>query len=240
MGEETFQSWFRRLIVLCSTVLFTVFYAVMIDRVYEDWDSGVPGHCFNSNDMSARGSEWFWLGGLILFALTTLFTLFSPTNKVLSKWSERAEDLVDSWFVSSIHEISSLRSKTLAPPGKLTQHGWTRDSISLIAKLIVAHALNMALFLGAFILWVIIQFISVWSFGDGVYALEVAFYFEMWAWGVYDIVGLKQSNKHLLETSETEWGFGQVLPLVLIGIVGFNFMTAYKGMRAARCPLSRK
>jgi hypothetical protein len=65
------------------------------------------------------------------------------------------------------------------------------------------------------------QFLAIWWFGDGFYALEVAFYIGMWAWSFYDIVDLKLSNKTLIVGNEMAWGFGQVLAVVLMGVLVF-------------------
>ncbi|KAL1644438.1 hypothetical protein SLS58_004352 [Diplodia intermedia] len=224
--EETFNSWLRRLMVFFSAALFAVFYGLVNRTSYDEWDVFTSGFCYNQNDKSAEGSEWFWLAGVALYALAMLITLWAPANEVLSDWSERAEGLVDHWLRSSIQLISSTHSE--AWPS--LRGSRCLNFVFIGARYIGFLVLNTTRILGALVSWTIIQFVSIWSFGDGLYALEVAFYFGMWAWGVYDIVDLKQSNKHLLATNEDTWSFGQVLPVILIGTVGLNIMTAYRGL----------
>ena len=57
---------------------------------------------------------------------------------------------------------------------------------------------------------------------------RVLFYVGMFAWGLYDLVDLKINNAHLLEGSETSWGFGQILAVVLILVLIFELLDAVK------------
>jgi hypothetical protein len=54
----------------------------------------------------------------------------------------------------------------------------------------------------------------------------VFFYLGFTSWATYDIFGLKMQNADLVEDVETGWGFGQILPVVLLAIVLFNVVDA--------------
>ncbi|UKZ76983.1 hypothetical protein TrVFT333_004699 [Trichoderma virens FT-333] len=64
--------------------------------------------------------------------------------------------------------------------------------------------------------WIVIQWIAVWSFGDGFLPFTWFCYSLFNAWNVFDVVSLWQLNKDLLPGDEREWGFGQVLPLIML------------------------
>ena len=72
--------------------------------------------------------------------------------------------------------------------------------------------------------WCILQFWAIWSAGRGFQLIDVVFYAGFAAWNTFDVIGLKHSNKSLLTGSEQSWGFGQVLPLYLLLMLGFNLL----------------
>lgn len=49
------------------------------------------------------------------------------------------------------------------------------------------------------------------------------------AWNTYDIIDLKLSNRPLLQSSESSWGFCQVLPVVLIASIIISILDAFTG-----------
>jgi hypothetical protein len=74
---------------------------------------------------------------------------------------------------------------------------------------------------------------AIWSYGSTfgpLVIIEIVAYFGLSAWSVFDIIDLKLSNKPLLDGSESTWGFGQVLPVVLLMLVGFKFFESIRGV----------
>jgi hypothetical protein len=59
----------------------------------------------------------------------------------------------------------------------------------------------------------------LWSFGDDESVLLILVYMGFAAWNTYDIIDLKLSNTLLLNGTENSWGFGQVLPVVLLALL---------------------
>lgn len=49
-------------------------------------------------------------------------------------------------------------------------------------------------------------------------------------WNTYDIIDVKLSNKDIV-TDETAWGFGQILPVVMLILVLLSIIDAIQGMR---------
>ena len=91
----------------------------------------------------------------------------------------------------------------------------------LHAVQIAASALAVVLF------WCLTQFMAFLSFGDGYYPLLLTAFTGFMAWSTYDIIDLKYSNAHLVVGDESTWGFGQVLPMLLISSIGFQSIDAW-------------
>ncbi len=49
------------------------------------------------------------------------------------------------------------------------------------------------------------------------------------SWNTLDIIDAKVSNLHLVDPPESEmsWGFGQVLPMVLLGTIVFSALDVF-------------
>jgi hypothetical protein len=84
----------------------------------------------------------------------------------------------------------------------------------------------------AIFLWLFLQFLAFWSYGDEESLLIVLAYIGVAAWSTYDIIDYKLYNKSLLEDSESAWGFGQVLPVVLLALIALSTFDAAE----SRCP----
>lgn len=219
-GDERFRSWFRRLLVFCCTAEFIVFAGLAIwKQDYGEWDALGPGRCYISHDKSTWQSDWFWLAGVCIYALIRLVILVSKTKIMLEAYSENLQDTEDWLFRKCIGRWVDFRAQ-IQRRGEIRH--WGRGAAA-------AFCCFLVLALTTLIFSALIQFAAIWSFGDGFYALEVAFYIGMWAWSFYDIVDLKISNQHLLTEPETAWGFGQVLAVVLMGMIVFNLIDAFHG-----------
>ena len=74
-----------------------------------------------------------------------------------------------------------------------------------------------------FIEWCVLRFFALVAWGDDYSMAVILGLFGFAAWNSYDLIDLKRSNSDL-ETDESGWGFGQVLPLALLGLVLLNIM----------------
>lgn len=77
--------------------------------------------------------------------------------------------------------------------------------------------------------WLLVQFLALWSFGDGFYPLLTVGYIAFAVWNTYNILDLKSSNRSLIDGQENSWGFGQILPMVLLISIAYNVLDAFKG-----------
>ena len=88
-------------------------------------------------------------------------------------------------------------------------------------SLVTASTTELVLF------WSFSHFITVWSYGSGYYPVLLAAEVGFAIWSTYDIVDLKISNAHLVAGEESIWGFGQVLPMVILSLIGLQAMDAW-------------
>jgi hypothetical protein len=71
------------------------------------------------------------------------------------------------------------------------------------------------------------NFLAVWSFGSGSFGVETLAILGYLAWNTLDVIDAKVSNRHLVQ-NELAWGFGQVLPLILLGTFLFRALDVYQ------------
>ncbi|KAI9699854.1 MAG: hypothetical protein M1820_007029 [Bogoriella megaspora] len=205
--------------IVCSLILFTVFQIHVVLRELHNWDLLKPDYCYRYHDYSPRSSIWLWIAGVII--LTVAFSLMlTPRTKTLINWdhyTKKARTDMCNWCEKAFWNILA---KCIAD-----------DNVSLAAKL-PAIAFKMVCLLSASAVLLtyscILQFLGIFSYGDGYWPLEMAFLTALTAWQTFDIFDLKLSNKILLEDSETRWGFGQVLPIALLAMICFNVMNAWE------------
>ncbi|KAF2682486.1 hypothetical protein K458DRAFT_370386 [Lentithecium fluviatile CBS 122367] len=213
-GTERFRSYLRRFLVFICAASFSVLYGRSIwAQNYKDWNTLVSGRCYLFHDKSAWNSDWFWLAGVSLYALVLMLSLVNRTKEMLVVYSEGLHSGEERLFRDCVVRWREAQILSRNPKGP---RNW-RWRARLTG--------NFFVYLGAVVLALIYsacaQFLAIWSFGDGFYALEVCFYLGMWAWSFYDIVDLKISNSRLVVGNETAWGFGQVLAVVLMGAFVF-------------------
>jgi hypothetical protein len=214
-GTERFRSYIRRLLVLICTTAFCILYGRAIAAQNSDqWDPLVSGRCYLFHDQASQNSDWFWLAGLVLYALVLTLSLVNKTKKMITEFSAYLHSGEDTLFRKCVRQWRCLRTLSPAPEHpqtwRLPIYAASGASVVFVGMVILTSIYSACL-----------QFLAIWCFGDGFYALEVAFYLGMWAWSFYDIVDLKVSNRRLVVGNETAWGFGQVLAVVLMGALVF-------------------
>lgn len=112
----------------------------------------------------------------------------------------------------------------------LSTHTIRTTSHLLIPRQIL-RLFEYLIFNASLFLWYIFTvFLNLIAWGDSDSFLLILAYFGFAPWNTYDIIDLKSSNRALLTESETEWGFGQVLPMVLLGLVALNCLDGWKGL----------
>lgn len=77
--------------------------------------------------------------------------------------------------------------------------------------------------------WLLWEWMTLWAIGDSESLLVILLLFGFLGWNTYDIIDAKVSNRHLV-TNETTWGFGQVLPVIMLILVVLNIFDVVQGM----------
>ncbi|KAK2803553.1 hypothetical protein FQN51_003315 [Onygenales sp. PD_10] len=204
LGMHTgFPGWhvvIRQTAILICISISVAFQAIVLVREENQWDEEKSGYCYLSHDTSSTGSDWLWVAGAALYALSLALRLLPPTRAFIDK----CDKLRVPW----------------KPPK------WNGDkSLFVLSKWLLACMVHL-------VTWVAFQFVAIWFIGAGYYPLEVLAYIGFATWSTFFLVDLKVANKGLVKGSESEGGFGQVLPLALFITVGFNAVDSYRGERS--------
>lgn len=73
-------------VVLISVLLSIVFQSSSNFYQWHSWDTEVSGLCYRYHDSSAEWLDWFWVAGLIIFAIHEFITLSSRARRKLNKF----------------------------------------------------------------------------------------------------------------------------------------------------------
>ena len=210
----------RKIGVLVSVVLGIAFQCIVNVRESREWFFLLPGHCYLTHDHS---STWPWVVGASVYAVALFLTLVPVTRPWVEEYLMAVRNaqskLVDQWKNS----FSALQSDTFQ-----SIPGANRSSMRaiLLVTFRIAHFTALSFFVVLY--WLFLQFLSAWSYGDGFYPLLILVYIGFAAWQTFDILDLKLSNRSLVSGKETSWGFGQVLPMVLLLTVMYNAIDAFE------------
>jgi hypothetical protein len=71
------------------------------------------------------------------------------------------------------------------------------------------------------------NFLAIWSFGSASFGMETLGILGYVSWATLDIIDAKVSNQDLVN-GEMSWGFGQILPIVILGIITFSALDVYQ------------
>jgi hypothetical protein len=209
--DEAGDKWrnhLRRGTILTSVVLFCACQGLVIVRERDrNWDSLDGRLCYRTHDQSPGELAILWLVGAGLYGITLLFTFRTSTR-------ERIHRITD---FKKRKEYCKTQYEHLGPYKDLG----LKDTVKKVLWQI-----------GVRVCWIMPFFGAIWSYGSTfgpLVIIEIVAYFGLSAWSVFDIIDLKLSNKPLLDGSESTWGFGQVLPVVLLMLVGFKFFESIRG-----------
>ncbi|OIW25371.1 hypothetical protein CONLIGDRAFT_91699 [Coniochaeta ligniaria NRRL 30616] len=222
--EDTWVLFLRRVVVLTSCILNIVwqFRIYFRENTTGDWDDDV-GPCFRYLDRSnPLFGTIFWTAGLTLFCLALASCLFKQTRWV-NEWYFAATEWLSKflwrWFQAALtgdRFISRGTSTTVLSPRKLFRALLTAIEVLASGFAVVVYFLFL-------------QLLDVWSYGSGFYPLTWLAYLGFYTWNVLDVVSMVLLNRDLLQEDEWAWGFGQVLPMVLILSVLFLVVDVFRG-----------
>jgi hypothetical protein len=217
----------RRLAILASVILSTVFQALVAFREHNSWDATQPGRCYVGAALGSNlGDNLFWLIGTGLYAVVLIFGSWSYSRiwfdeQILERVDPSMVFMWD-WANGSVNEFQAARTST------------NKSGTSFVGRMIrlLFLAGKTALSSFAFLMWwVFIQFLAIWSSGVGSPVVEMIVYIGFAVESTVWVIFLKVSNKVLTMPPgvEDKWTFGQMLPIALLVLVLFYTFDAEKG-----------
>jgi hypothetical protein len=207
--------------IIISSILFVTFQIHVYFREQNQWDPFIDNHCYRCHDHSAPKSSWLWIAGQLLYPTSLLLMLKSQGRWLLNAWNR--------WTDIKMNNLGEWCSTTAVDVRLKFSTTFFSETRSIVKIKFVGKVLLFILGITLYSLaWCVLQFMAVWSYGIGWYPLEVIIYTAFASWDTFDIIDLKISNKPLLDGSENTWGFGQVLPMVLLAMIIFNTMDAFQ------------
>jgi hypothetical protein len=222
MRQWRFQ--IRRLAILTSVLLSTVFQAIVAFREKAHWSATQNGRCYVGAGLGSDfGDNMFWLIGTAIYAFVLILGSWSRTRiwfdeKVLER-VEPSMVAMWGWTKGSLKELKAARAETKT------------SGVSFIHRIfkLVFLAAKAGCFSLAFLTWwCLIQFLAIWSSGVGSPVVEMIVYsgfaLESTIWVIY----LKVNNRVLILPTGTEdkWTFGQMLPITLLVLILFYWFDA--------------
>ena len=212
--------------VFVSVILGTVFQCFVTLRENDEWNFTIPGRCYLYHDKSWVWfwGGWFWSGGTAFYGFCILMTIIPWTRTFVDGYILRLRRWQETWI-----NLWSRSGARLGKDQRSSIQGFDWSSI----RILLSMTMHMAFFTLATLLlslyWLLLQFLAVFSYGDGFQPLLILLYIGFGFWETFDILDVKLSNRPLVSGSETTWGFGQVLPLVLLIAIIYNTVDAFKG-----------
>jgi hypothetical protein len=184
------RAFVRKFTVFTSTVLYLVFAGFVLERENSSWDNLDSGHCYLSNDITGRDTTIFWISGTSVYAIALAIDLVQDVLRY-------THDIQD-FLVPANKFIKSIPYRV-----------WRKfEHEQFVIKLV-------GVFLSAF-LWLIINCLTVWAYGTAFYPFELVCYYGLVIWTSWSTLDLKHANRGLIDGHETEWKFGQVLPVAML------------------------
>jgi hypothetical protein len=90
------------------------------------------------------------------------------------------------------------------------------------------YAARAALNIPFIVEWAFLRFFALGAWGDDNSITVILALFGFVAWNSYDLIDYKLSNADLA-TNESDWGFGQVLPIALLGLILLQISDSIQG-----------
>lgn len=211
----------RRIGVLVSVVLGMAFQCIINVRENREWFFLRSGYCYLYHNNS---SSWPWVVGTSIYAVSLSLSIVPATRPWVDSYRSMLrcmqERLIKRWNKSSI-----ALQKSYSHPVNGYDLSFVRTFLCIAYRMTIFGSISLCLAL----FWLLRQFFAAWSSGGGFYPLLIFVYFAFGAWNTYDILDLKLSNRSLIDGQESGWGFGQILPMVLLLTIGFNAVDAFRG-----------
>ncbi|OCL14737.1 hypothetical protein AOQ84DRAFT_351369 [Glonium stellatum] len=216
----------RRIAIVTSVLLSVVFQALIAVREHNSWNSLKSGRCYVSTGAGGDdyGQNLFWLAGTALYAIVLILSLTSRTRtwleaNVMSRL-EPSLIIMWGWATGSFDELKDYHHDEKARSAQTT--------IGQAYRITFLTIKTISYGLAWFTWWFLVQFLAIWSSGNGPFVVELVVYSIFAGFSTWWIVFLKVENRALVIGSESKWTFGQCLPLALLLLVMLNVLDIVK------------
>ena len=240
-------SFVRTSAVLCTLVLSIYFQSRQIIHDYngEYWDVLDGTHCYLLNhDHSGEKQAWLWIVGLSLYASILTISLSTPLVARILRIAMKSRGTGTTTESADRNEpLESRNRKSLTARisfdfvdeqvEKLSQSLKQKGGKYKRLQWPLAWTIRIFSFL-------LINFLAVWSLGTGSFGIETLALLGYLAWNTLDVIDIKVSNLALVDPPETAWGFGQVLPVILVGVIIFSALDVYKNDKERKAERNKK
>ncbi|KAM7205905.1 hypothetical protein V8F33_000735 [Rhypophila sp. PSN 637] len=240
----------RRVAVLTACILAVIWQFRLYFRENvgpQHWNEGPDGPCYRYLDRSNLIAVLVVrTTGLIVFCVALGVTLLGfPWAGRLHWWYERGTTAAMDWargrFMGSLGRCDALKTKRTkvgagrtGAGGPITEEKHTASTTQTTAdaqsglftgaRPVPRVFATLMLTINGFILLVVFllcQWLAIWCYGDGFYPLLWFCYFGFNVWNTISVISLLIMNHPLVDHEEMDWGFGQVLPVVLLLAIVF-------------------
>ncbi|KAK5958037.1 hypothetical protein OHC33_001227 [Knufia fluminis] len=211
----------RQVAVLVTVGLAVGFLSKSIWLESHEWDLFVSGKCYRTHDVSPYGFAWFWIAGLCFAEVTATAQLLSDSISGAFDEIDVAHRRFEGWKIMRCRECAGRALDVL----KQTPTGGTCFTLVMNLLKVVVYACIV------FLSFVSRQVLSFWALGPGTPAVKTLFYIAFFCWNTADLIAMRAMNAELLK-DQGSWGFGQVLPVVLIASTIFMAVDAHDRVKA--------
>ena len=227
----------RRLTILASVVLSCTFQGLVAVRENNDWDPVTSGRCYVSSDLGGAdyGQNLFWLAGTALYGLVLVATLTPCTRRWLDTHVtgrlEPSLSAMTDWVIGTWMTVTAYRRSA-----KELHHSWVMREATAAA--LTAKAIGCSIAWLSW--WLLVQFLSIWSSGNGSFVIELVVYCVFAGFLTWWLIFLRVQNKMLVQGSQDRWTFASTLAIAVVGFAIFFAADVWKEVRDERLERARK
>lgn len=243
--------WTRQVFIFITSVLSIYYQLVITPRQKDEWNNQANGFCFISNDKSDYEQNFLWITGLIIFAVYILLLLLAGLTarltgcedwmEIASKWTgdhqRTYHERYKTWMslklqITKDSEGSEFQSHPAPNITSTSGSAYAQPSTTLAPTpnrhIYWQYAARAILTIPLIVEWAFLRFFALWAWGDENSITIILAIIGFAAWSTFDLIDFKLSNANLA-TNESDWGFGQILPIVLLGLILLQILDAIQG-----------
>jgi hypothetical protein len=216
-NDRSIYFWTRWVAILISDILSIYYQIETTLEAANHWDSSKSGHCYLSHEPSSTNSQYFWIVGI---TVEVLYMILYTIHRIIHSLPSRFQ-LLKTLSNSIVHTSKELAEESRHGADNLRKNVRLNTQTLWTPLRIVVICLELIL-VGAW--WFIWRVLALWAWGDSASVAIVLGYIALAAWNTFDVLDTKLSNRDLVIGDESDWGFGQILPLGLLALICLDLL----------------